>query len=257
MQTRYDAALQDVLALRRRVADVHPTLGKAFPIALVADNQFHVFDVDASGERYEFATRAPTSMTIPEGVRAAFPLACYGERVGCVVTGDVFDTLDGYATILHEFVHCHQGETCERRLKETLSIARKAEAEGDHMWEIAYPFPYQDTRVAETYLASMAALADGAPKEVQAARAQLTAILDPADLEYLAWQEWKEGLARYVENGVKRRLGITENHGGSAPPLSRVSFYEGGSRYIAFLYKQDPSLPLDLEALFYQIQGSN
>jgi hypothetical protein len=38
--------------------------------------------------------------------------------MACVVTGEVFDSLEGIVTIFHEFVHCQQFETCERELKQ-------------------------------------------------------------------------------------------------------------------------------------------
>jgi hypothetical protein len=254
IQSEYDTAFQKVLSFQQEVAHIHPILERHFPIALVEDDQFYVFDIDASGRRYEFVKRAPTGMPIPPGVRAAFPLDCYDGRLACVVSGDVFDALGGYATILHEFVHCYQGETCESSLKDTLGIARKAKAEGDYMWELEYPFPYDDPRFTEAYTAFLVALQDSHDDDVLTARGRLASMLDDGDVEYMIWQEWKEGFARYVENRVKRELGLEENHGGSEPPFSRVSFYEGGSRYIAFLGERDPSLLIDLEALFSQMR---
>jgi hypothetical protein len=254
VQLEYGTALQEVLAFQKRMAHIHPVLEEPFPIALVERDDFHVFDVDASGQRYRFVKRAPTGMPIPQGVRAAFPIECYDGRLACVVTGDVFDTLEGYVTVMHEFVHCYQGETCESSLKDTLSIARKAKAEGDYMWELNYTFPYDDPQFAETYVAFLAALQGSHDDAVLAARDRLAAMLDRGGREYLTWQEWKEGFARYVENCIKRQVGLEENHGGSELPLNRVSFYEGGSRYIAFLGERDPLLPRDLEALFHHMR---
>ncbi len=64
--------------------------------------------------------------------------------MACVVTPDVFDELDGYVTILHEFVHCYQYTTCEPGLKEDLTVARQAEQTGEMIWELQYDFPYTD-----------------------------------------------------------------------------------------------------------------
>ncbi len=79
-------------------------------------------------------------MLIPQGVRAAFPLECYGNRMACVVTGDVFDALDGYVTIFHEFIHCQQAESAEQSLKQSLGVAGQAQNAGDFMG-LTHPFP--------------------------------------------------------------------------------------------------------------------
>ncbi len=90
-------------------------------------------------------------MSIPEGVRAAFPLEGLDNRIACVVTGEVFDSLDGFVTIFHEFIHCQQFETCEAKLKEKLGIARRAQAVQDFMWELDHPFPYQSPEFSSLY----------------------------------------------------------------------------------------------------------
>ena len=246
--------LQAVLDLQREVADLHPFLERLFPIALVEDGQFHVFDIRPGKRGYSFVLQAPTPMPIPPGVRAAFPLACYGGRPACVVTGDVFDSLEGYVTVFHEFVHCRQWDTCEAALKQTLGIARQAQAEKDVMWEIHYPFPYADPRFVETYRALLNAPTDDLGA-IETHRRRMRALLDPSDWEYMVWQEWKEGLARYVENQIRARLGLPGNHGGGEPPFDRVAFYEGGSRLIAALERHEPGLRQDVEALFYRLSG--
>jgi hypothetical protein len=249
--------LQAVLELQRDVADLHPFLERVSPIALVEDGQFHVFDVRPGERRYSFVLQAPTPTPVPPGVRAAFPLACYGGRPACVVTRDVFDSTEGYVTIFHEFVHCQQSDTCEAGLKQTLGIARRAQAENDMMWEINYPFAYADPRFVEAYLALLEASGEGRMDDIQAGRRRLREILDQGDWEYMAWQEWKEGLARYIENQIQDRLGLPGNHGGGEPPLDRVAFYKGGSRLIAALGQHEPELLHDIEALFHRLLGSD
>jgi hypothetical protein len=171
-----------------------------------------------------------------------------------VVTRDVFDALEGYVTIFHEFVHCMQWETCEPRLRQTLGIARQAQAENDVMWELHYPFPYADPQFAAAYGALLEASQEGDVVDAMwASRRRLRAALAPGDWEYMVWQEWKEGLARYLENRIRDRLGLLANHGGGAPPYDRVTFYEGGARLIAALGQDEPGLLHDLEALFYRL----
>jgi ADP-ribose pyrophosphatase YjhB (NUDIX family) len=250
IQRKYASHLQKVFEMRAQIAGIHPLLAHVFPIAIVDADQFLIFDVDPSGKHYTFVKQAPTPMPVPQSVRAAFPLECYGGKPACVVTGDVFDTLDGYVTIFHEFVHCYQYQTCENRLKATLSVARQAQAANDFMWEINYPFPYDAPDFVETYAAILEAATHGQHNTIRNCRAQLRAYLRTEDFEYMVWQEWKEGLARYIENRIKQRLNLPENRGGAEPPFSRVTFYEGGARLIA----TRPELAADIEALFQWIK---
>lgn len=246
----FTAQLRKIFEMHALIADVHPLLAHVFPVAIIENDQFLIFDVDASGKRYTFVKQAPTPMPIPQGVRAAFPLECYGNKPACVVTADVFDTLDGYVTIFHEFVHCYQYQTCEERLKATLNVARQAQAANDFMWEINYPFPYDAPEFMETYAAFLEAAARQQHTAIRDCRAQLRNNLRAEDFEYMIWQEWKEGFARYIENRIKQRLDLAENHGGAEPPFSRVTFYEGGARLIA----SQPELAGDIEALFHWIE---
>lgn len=250
VQRKYTSHLQKVFEIQAQIETVHPLLAHVFPIAIVENDQFLIFDVGPSGKRYTFTKQAPTPMPIPQGVRAAFPLECYGNKPACIVTADVFDTLDGYVTLFHEFVHCYQYQTGEDTLKATLSVARQAQAANDFMWEINYTFPYTAPDFVETYTAFVEAAARQQHDLIRDCRARLRAILRVEDFEYMIWQEWKEGFARYIENRIQQRLGLAENHGGAEPPFSRVAFYEGGARLIA----SHSEMAIDLEALFNWIK---
>lgn len=65
--------------------------------------------------------------------------------------------------------------------------------------------------------------------------------------------QWKEGFARLIENRIRKKLELTENHGGIEQPFNRVTFYEGGARYISVLFKEDKDLEKDTEALFHRM----
>ncbi|MEJ5311517.1 MAG: NUDIX domain-containing protein [Anaerolineae bacterium] len=254
VQRKYASHLQKVFEIQARIETVHPLLPHVFPIAIVENDQFLIFDVAPSGKHYTFVKQAPTPMPIPQGVRAAFPLECYGGKPACVVTADVFDTLDGYVTLFHEFVHCYQYQTCENKLKATLNVAQQAQAAHDFMWEITYPFPYNAPEFVETYAAFLEAAAHRQHSLIRDCRARLRDILSIENFEYMIWQEWKEGFARYIENRIKQCLNLSENHGGAEQPFSRVTFYEGGARLIAVLVNAQPELVGDIENLFHRIE---
>jgi len=245
--------LQKIFEIQRQIQDIHPFLEKVYPIAIVDEDHFLIYDRDGAADRYHYIREAPTPMPIPQGVRAAFPLDSYGGRMACVVTAEVFDLLDGYVTLFHEFVHCQQFETCEPRLKGSLEIARKAQAAGDFMWEINHPFPYELPGFVQVYAQFLEIIPGSEPAVVSYLRRRLQDLLSQEDYEYMAWQEWKEGFARWIENQVQRRLGLPENHGGRQQPLSRLSFYAGGAGYIRFLESQFPGLSLDPERLFLRM----
>jgi creatinine amidohydrolase len=253
---KYAASLEKIFGLGARFAPLHPVLGKVHPVAIVENKTFYIFEPDPAAKTYRLVQTAPDSFDIPTGIRAAMPLAFWENRMACVVTGEVFDQPDGYVFIFHEFVHCAQWECCEQKLKEGLGIFREAMKTKNYMWELQYAFPYANPAFVETYPALFKAW-DG---DDAAAAASLTATLrqalSPAEWEDFAWQMWKEGLARYLENRMREVLGLPENKGGEKPPFNRVSFYRGGDKLIRFLERRRPGTVNDLEKLYRAISGA-
>ena len=252
---RYAGSFEKLVELHARVKAVHPLLEDLYPVAVVEGEVFYVFEAAENGRSYALARTAKPPMIVPEGVRAAFPLDFYDNRMACVVTGEVFDDLSGYATIFHEFIHCAQMAACELELKSRLSIARHAEAAGDTMWELAHPFPYTDRTFEEIYALFLERAAAGDAAAVARCRAFLREVLNAQDYEYMVWQEWKEGFARHIENKVRAVLGLGRRNSDAVPPFDRVTFYEGGARYITLLVVEDPELEKDIEELFRRIAG--
>jgi hypothetical protein len=240
----------ELIALHHHVKDINPALASLYPVAIVQDDRFLVYDFEPNSQSYQFQKAITSPMPIPTGVRAAFPLEAYRNKITCVVTPDIFDNPEGYVTILHEFVHCYQFETCELDLKMSLDIALHAQETGNAMWEIEYPFPYQAEHFIQAYTRFMAAIQGENKTEIQQARRALKAYLGLHDFEYMIWQEWKEGFARCVENKINRYLGRQENTRGSKPPFSRVSFYAGGAAYIDYLSASNSRFTRDLPYLF-------
>ena len=247
---KYLELVNDLLPLHHDVAGINPALSQLYPVVIVEGDQLLIYDCDPDPSRYEFITSVPAPMPIPKGVRAAFQLEDYGGRIACVVTPEVFDTPEGYVTILHEFVHCFQYGTCEQSLKSKLDIAQQAQEKGDFMWEIQHPFPYQAVAFTRGYTRFFKAITRGDERGLALTREELYTYLGLHDFEYLVWQEWKEGFARWVENRTLQKLGLNENRGGLEPPFSRVTFYAGGAAYIDFLQTREPHLVNDLEVLF-------
>ncbi len=242
--------LQRVIKIQADIRDIHPFLEKPFPIAIVENDHFLIYDTGPNHQQYAFVRKVATPTPIPKGVRAAFHLESYDNRLACVITDDIFDETDGYVTIFHEFIHCQQGERLEQKLKQRLGIARQAQQVNDYMWEINHPFPYAATDFVQLY---QSFLNKNTPSEIDSIRIQLRDTLSQHDYEYMVWQEWKEGFARYIENLINNRLDLPENHGGKELPFSRVTFYEGGAHIIEVLGNQNHDLLMDNGLLFERI----
>jgi hypothetical protein len=255
MVERYGQNLQKLFDLQKKIERIHPFLKKLYPVAIVEGDLFYVFDLNPSGRRYVFAKLAKPAMIVPEGIRAAFPLDFYDNKMACVVSGDVFDDLSGYVMIFHEFIHCAQTDCCEYKLKSGLDVAQQAQAANDYMWELNHPFPYEDNDFLEIYKIFLEAAAEKDVDTVLRCRAFLKETLNTPDYEYMVWEEWKEGFARLIENRIKKKLELEENHGGIDLPYNRVVFYEGGARYISVLFDEDKDLEKDIESLFQKMLG--
>ncbi len=246
----YLPSLEKLCELQHKLAYIHPYIKRLFPVAVVMENELVLYDFHPESQSYRFVKKAPTPIFIPEGVRAAFPLPFYENRMACAITPDAFDTLEGYVLIFHEFIHCQQWEAGEMDLKRTLGVYKKARQRKDDQWEINYPFPYTDSDFTHLYNLFLKVMQIENTGDIVQIRKQLAALLKRPDYEYMVWQEWKEGFARAIENRIRKALDLPENHYGAQAPFNRVVFYEGGSRFIEFLEKQNPDLLVHPEALF-------
>ncbi|MGC9367341.1 MAG: hypothetical protein ACP5FK_09935 [bacterium] len=225
-------------------------MNKVFPIAIVKDDHFLIYDVSSETGKYTYIKKEKSPMPIPNKVRAAFPIESFNNRIACVVTGDVFDDIYGYVTIFHEFVHGYQFESCELKLKMKLNVFRKAESENNYQWEINYPFPYLNPLFVDLY---QEFLTENKSENIEIIRKKLKSILQKEDYEYMVWQEWKEGFARFIENKINNRLNLGRNSRGRGQPFNRVTFYAGGSHFIEILEQQQPDLIRDIEGLFHRL----
>ena len=250
MKSKYTDKLQKIFEIQHKILDIHPLLNKVFPITIVEDDNFLIYDVSSETGKYTFIKKEKAPMPLPNKLRAAFPLESYNNRIACVTTGDVFEEEDAYVTIFHEFVHCHQYETVELKLKMQLNVFQKAESENNFQWEINYPFSYLNLEFIDLY---QKFLKEKKLEKIRIIRKKLKSMLKVEDYEYMVWQEWKEGFARFIENKIRIRLGLPENKKGGIQPFNRVTFYIGGSHFIEVLEQQKPDFIIDIEGLFNRV----
>jgi hypothetical protein len=81
------------------------------------------------------------------------------------------------------------------------------------MWELNYPFPY----ASETFISKTKELDNG--YDIGTYHNEMKTEINEKDFEYMIWQEWKEGYARYIENLIRERLGVNKK---TVPYWSRL-----------------------------------
>ncbi|MCL2558228.1 MAG: hypothetical protein FWE09_07090 [Treponema sp.] len=240
-------SINKIFEIYEKINKLDKSLEQLYPIAIIEDNDFFVFDLNSSGKQYEYKMNFHSEMNLPNEILAAFPLEGYEWKMAAVVTPKAFDDIEGIAFIFHEFVHCFQYYHYEMEIKETLTIAKEAKEKHDFMWELNYPFPYDN----EEFIRKTMELNNG--YDIRKYHIEMKAILNDKEFEYMIWQEWKEGYARYIENMIREKIGLKKNNKILKPPFDRVCFYETGSNYINDLIKRDMELKNNLEKIFFRI----
>ncbi|MDF2651870.1 MAG: hypothetical protein K0Q73_7675 [Paenibacillus sp.] len=248
---KYKDQFKRLKDLQIRVNHVHPLLHNYYPIAIVEEGNINIFDYNKNNKQFVLKHVEKDYMNIPMGVRAAFPLECYENRSVVVVTGEVFESIANQIIVFHEYVHCYQFETCEMKLRSQIELAQRSVNTKDYFWELQYPFPYEDTEFVKYVNDLFKALVANDRKELCILRQEIKAYLTSEQVEYMVWQEWKEGFARYIENVIKREMGVKENHFGVNQPYSRPLLYETGSCMAGFLYRNKINDLQDIEELYF------
>lgn len=248
----YSDSFVKLYDLQQKVNDLHPALENFYPIAIYKDTTLTIFE-PGEENNYKFVKKVKSSRPLHPKIMAAFPLGENDNKMTCVVHDEIFDSDAGYIFIFHEFLHCYQFETIELPLKSELTIHKNAMSSKNYMWEITHPFPYEDAKFKEFYSHLLEAAKQKDAKAVRTERIKLREYLDEEDFEYMAWQEWKEGSARWLENKIRRRFSVEKNSFGAEKPYSRVSFYASGSLLIDLLIEEQPEIFADLETLYHKI----
>ena len=116
-------------------------------------------------------------------------------------------------TLMHE--HFHQWQESRPGYQAAVNRLRLAHGDSTGMWMLDFPFPYTDFTIARSFdelcrLRPRALLARGtahfsaAYDSYDAARRSFWGLVFGDDARYLAFQLWKEGVARYTEYAVAR-----------------------------------------------------
>ena len=245
-----DTSLSKLIKMQTEVSFIHPALLNFYPIALVQGDSLFIYDYSKEEHVYKFVKQTPTPFPMSEDIQASFPLSVYDNIPTCVAGKKIYNSLNGYTIIMHEFVHCWQAGSVEMEIKSKLKIAQDAMARQDYMWELNHPFPYSDSLFVSHYKNFIDALQSKEIDKAKSHRNKLKNYLSDIDFEYMVWQEWKEGTARYVENKIQTYFLIDVNTNGKNEPFNRVLFYYGGALWVKALIDADEKLLNDPMQLF-------
>lgn len=247
------AKINKIFSIHEEVKNIDTSLSKLYTVAVVEEGYFFIFDLTNNGTSYEFKGEYKAPMIVSEKVLASFPLDFYNMKPAAVVSKDAFNTLEGYIFIFHEFVHCYQWEQGDSEIREELEIAKIAKAKKDFMWEINHPFPYEDN----VFINETSKLEFGNKKlqfrDMVEYHMKMKKYLNTIDFEYMIWQEFKEGFARYIENLIRERFQVNLNYNKLEKPFSRISFYELGSRFISNILRENPEIKGNKKYIFDRI----
>jgi len=216
---------------QKQIEHIHPLLKRCFPVVVATEAKLDIYDIN-SENTYNFIKSIPNRFGFIKSIRAAFPIQVYDNRIACIITSDIFSEKNCYATIFHEFIHCQQFELCENELKNTIKIYNDAKSKEDSMWEINFPFPYIAKEFIEYYETQQT------PEMLTVLiqyRNRIKASLGLECYEYMNWEEWKEGFARYIETQITKEIGLSAPYPKQNPTLARDSLYITGERFIRAL----------------------
>jgi hypothetical protein len=236
--------IKKIHKLHEKIRHLDESLKELHPIAVVDNNTFFVFDINEYEKQYKFIMEYLSPWELPEEVLAAFPLDFYQNKSTAIISASKLEDPNNYAFVFHEFVHCFVWNKCELSIRKELKIEKQQREANNMIWEMNYQFPYED----DIFINMTTELDD-----ISSYHKEMKKYLNETDFEYMIWQEWKEGFARYVENLVREELKMEKNSNALNPPFDRVCFYEIGSRHIKALIENDKTLNDDMGKLFYRM----
>lgn len=145
----------------------------------------------------------------PDWYLATFPAV---NGVNCIVVGTPEKTnknsTNWVITLLHE--HFHQYQFTSKNYYEEVKKLDLSGGDETGMWQLNYPFPYNNSKVVKQFNKYTSALFEAVSnvekkhfnkdfKDYLKERLKFKKILKPKDYRYFSFQIWQEGIARYTE----------------------------------------------------------
>jgi len=246
------AFMDSIIKMHNAVKNIHVSLEKLYPITIIDDGWFYVFDKNENGDKYEFMRKVKTSIVVFSEILTAFHLNFYDMKPSVVISKNMLGNPGNNILVLHEFVHCFQLENGAVEIRNGLSIHNQKIA-NNYNWEVDFPFPFKNQYFIDKTTELSACFAKGNYDYTEVYRNCMRAYLHKAEYEYLIWQEWKEGYARYVENLIRKELRLQLNSNILIPPFGKVHLFEIGSKYIEILVEKEKGFNDDIVKLFHKM----
>jgi len=130
--------MNEIIKMHNIVKNIHVSLKKLYPVTIVKDNYFFVFDINEIGNKYEFKLKTQTPMPISGNILASFSLDFYDMKPSAVISENILENQENYIFIFHEFVHCFQWENGEIDLRKDLKIEKQEMEKNNYSWEINF-----------------------------------------------------------------------------------------------------------------------
>ncbi len=245
--------LSEITRIWQTAKEMHPAWHKLYPVCLIDDGNYKLYHPDGA-DNWTKVDEGKFGMRLPDGVKAAFPLPFGDHDMACILDVNCFHTKEDMAIVFHEFVHCYQSATCEHDIKATLRVAQENK-HTNGMWELEYAFPYDNELAGKTYIQMIEAAENKDRDEVIRLREMIRKNVTEQDWEYLCWQEFKEGTARFLQNELSKRLDAKPALSNRSLPINRVSFYEGGEMIIRLIMLDDEGIEKDFPRLWTRISN--
>ena len=246
--------MDEIIKMHDEIKNIHVSLEKLYPITVINNGYFYVFDINEISNRYEFRLKVelPEYMAGDNGnMLASFPLEFYELKASAVIGNNILENTENHITVFHEFVHCFQWHNGEPDIRRELLVEQQERAKGNYSWELNYPFPYN----SEYYVNRTVELSNSFTYENMVQyHEDMKAGLQELEFEYMIWQEWKEGFARYVENLIRTKYGLEMVTTILSPPFDRRHFYEIGSRSIHLLINNNEGLSENITELYNRMK---
>lgn len=229
--------------MREKHKDIHPLFQEKYVICIIKDNKGYIYD--ESLKIKDFIEVITFPINVPNHISACFPLDVYNHMFACIMGVNDIGKNQWFVNLFHEMVHCYQGKTIEGNIKKRLTLCDRE----DPRWEINYPFPYNDLNIIHNFKRYKNSLDNNDSFYlVHEKRNALLTLLKEEQQEYMIWQEWKEGFARYCENTFRIKLGMGKHE--PSKRLNRMSFYDTGAMYIEKLIDKNMDMATELELLY-------
>jgi hypothetical protein len=141
-------------------------------------------------------------------------------------------------------------------LDDNVFIEKQEMEKNYYSWEINFLFPYNSEYFINKTMELSDSFINSGYENVVNYHRDIKTYLQEIEYEYMIWQEWKEGFARYVENLIRKELELQLNTNVLKQPFDRVHFYEIGNKYIEILVRNDKDLNVNIVKLFNKMNIS-